>query len=396
MIKSRLISIKASKAVIIFVLTALISISGQTSAIPIDAYNQYKQALKDQRSKKFRKAKATFTKLANDHSYSPAMVELGIIEQKGYIGKPNYKKARGWMVKASKLDNPKAQYHLAKMFERGLGGEKNIDKAAKWRMRSAKLGNPVSQYDLGIMYLYGKGVEQNIEKATTWLVRSADKGYKYSKSRLYTMKRLLKSKKDEGDPVAHYLLGLLTRKGYAGFKSHDGDAYKLYSFAAEKGLANAQYELGQMYFYGRHVKKNHKKAAEFYKKASDKNHIFAMKKLAVMRLNKQGGLTDEISEILPLLEKTAEAAHQYSQRKLGYMYLVGDRVKQDKIKAYKLLLAAAKQNDAFSQRTLGQMYLQGNGVTKNLQEAAYWFTLAIENGDKDAKKMLKSLKSAND
>lgn len=370
--------------------------SGYIFAIPIDAYNQYKQALKDFKSKGYEKAQTQFIVLADKYSYAPAMLKLGVIEQKGYVAKPDYVKARDWFKKASELDNPEAQYHYAKMLERGLGGVKNIEESAKWRRRSAELGHEISLYDLGVMYFYGKGVEQDIEEAAALLMRSADKGYEYSKSRLFTMKRLLIEKKEKGDPIAYYLLGSLNRKGYAGLRPDDAEAFKLYSYAAEKGVARAQYELAQFYFYGRHVKKSYAKAAKYYKQASDQGHIFAMKKLAVMHLNKQGGLSDNLSDIIPLLEKSAAGAHQFSQRKLGYMYLVGDSVKQDKKKAFDLLLAAAKQNDAFSQRIIGDLYRDGDCVAKDLQEAAYWYTLAFENGDKDADERLKTLKNANE
>lgn len=366
--------------------------SGASNAIPLEAYNDYKLAVQDLKSKKYKKARAAFLKLAREQSYPPAMLKLGLMEQKGYIGKPNYPQAREWLKKAAELDNPKAQYRYAKMLERGLGGEKSIEKAAKWRKRSSELGHEISLYDLGVMYFYGKGVEQDIEEAAALLIRSADKGYKYSKSRLYTMKRLLVDKKKQGDPIAYYLLGTLTRKGYAGFRPNDADAFKLYSFAAEKGVARAQYEIAQLYFYGRHVKKDYAKAVKYYKLASDQGHIYAMKKLAVMHLNRQGGLSDKSPDIIPLLEKSAAGKHQYSQRKLGYMYLKGDMVKQNLRKAFELLMSAAKQNDAFAQRTIGQMYEKGNGITKNLGEAAYWYTLAIENGDKDAKELLQSVK----
>ena len=391
-----IIKTKSIKRVALSIIAAFIAFSGYVNALPIDAYNQYKQAVKQFRAKEYKSAQSVFAKLADEYSYAPAMLKLGVIQQKGYLAKPNYERARYWFKKASELDDPEAQYQYAKMLERGLAGEKNVEAAAKWRHRSAELGHKVSLYDLGIMYFYGKGVEQSIETAAIMLIKSADKGYKYSKSRLFTMKRLLNAEKEKGDAIAHYLLGTLNRKGYAGFRPNDADALKLYTYAAEKGVAKAQYEIAQFYYYGRGVKKSYKKAAKYYKLASDQGDIFAMKKLAVMHLNKQGGLSNKSLEIIPLLEKSAAGAHQYSQRKLGYMYLTGDMVKQDKKKAFDLLMAAAKQHDAFAQRTIGDMYQKGNGVTKDQNEATYWYTLAAENGDKDAKELLRRANNTNE
>lgn len=364
---------------------------GLSFAIPIDAYDQYKQGMKHFRAKEYRKAKKIFIDLSDKYSYSRAQLQLGKIEQKGNISKPDYVKARAWYLKAAEQDLSDAQNSYAALLDRGLGGEKDLVGAAKWRERSANMGHKVSQYDLGVMYFYGKGVEQNLERAATLFIKSADRGYDYSKNRLYTIKRMLLSLKEKEDPVAYYLLGTFYRKGFGGMRQEDKKAFEHYNFAAEKGLANGQYELAQFYFYGRNVKKNHAKAAELYKKAADQGHVFAMKKLAVMHLNRQGGLSDKSPDIVVLLKKSAEAGHQYSLKKLGYMYFIGDMVKQDKLVAFKLLFSAAKQGDIFSQKTLGKMYMEGDGVNKDIQEAAYWLTLAAENNDKEAKKLLKGI-----
>ncbi len=364
---------------------------GLSFAIPIDAYEQYKQGMKQFRSKEYRKAKKIFIELSEKYSYADAQLNLGIMEQKGYISKPNYVTAREWFLKAAKQGQADAQNRYAALLDRGIGGEKDLIQAAKWRKSSADLGHKVSQYDLGVMYFYGKGVEQDLERAATLFIKSADQGYDYSKNRLYTIKRMLLSLKDQDDPVAYYLLGTFYRKGFGGMRQEDKKAFEYYSLAAEKGLANGQYELAQFYFYGRSVKKNHIMAAKLYKKAADQGHIFAMKKLAVMHLNRQGGLSDKSPEIVILLGKSAEAGNQYSLKKLGYMYLIGDMVEQDKDMAFKLLLSAAQQGDLFSQKALGKMYMKGDGVAKNMQEAAYWLTLAAGNNDREAKKLMKQI-----
>lgn len=360
-------------------------------AIPIEAYEQYKQAMKYFRSKEYRKAKPIFIDLADKYSYPNAQFQLGIMEQKGHNAKPNYVKARDWYLKAAEQDQAEAQNKYAALLNRGLGGAKDLTQAAQWRERSANMGNKVSQYDLGVMYFYGKGVDQNLERATTLFIKSADQGYSYSKNRLYSIKRMLKNLKEKEDPVAYYLLGTFYRKGFGGLQQEDKKAFEYYSLAAEKGLANGQYQLAQLYFYGRSVKKSHAKAADLYKKAADQGHIFAMKKLAVMHINKQGGLSNKSPDIVTLLTKSANAGHQYSLKKLGYMYFIGDMVKQDKVMAYKLLMSAAKLGDIFSQKTLGKMYIKGDGVIKDIQEAAYWLTLAAENNDKEAKKLIKEM-----
>lgn len=54
-------------------------------------------------------------------------------------------------------------------------------------------------------------------------------------------------------------------------------------------------------------------------------------------------------------------------------------------------LKAAEQGDADAQYNLGWMYRKGKGVDKDYAKAAYWYTQAVEQGDKDAQAALKKL-----
>ena len=50
------------------------------------------------------------------------------------------------------------------------------------------------------------------------------------------------------------------------------EAAKWYQKAAEQGYAEAQFSLGQCYFYGNGVNKNKFEAAKWYQKAADQGH----------------------------------------------------------------------------------------------------------------------------
>ena len=49
-------------------------------------------------------------------------------------------------------------------------------------------------------------------------------------------------------------------------------AIEWYEKAAEQGDAEAQYNLGNMYYHGHGVDVNHKKAVEWFKKAAEQGH----------------------------------------------------------------------------------------------------------------------------
>ncbi|WP_375642392.1 MULTISPECIES: tetratricopeptide repeat protein [unclassified Bartonella] len=95
---------------------------------------------------------------SEDESYvSDALVKLA-----GYIKKgipqsfvkpdPSYA-AHLYMQAAVNYGNPKAQYHLGKIFLKGEGREKNLIQAARWFQLSAKKGNHSAQAMLGNMLL---------------------------------------------------------------------------------------------------------------------------------------------------------------------------------------------------------------------------------------------------
>ena len=57
---------------------------------------------------------------------------------------------------------------------------------------------------------------------------------------------------------------------------------------AEQGNAGAQYNLGQMYIYGRGVPEDYAEAAKWYRKAAEQGHANAQYNLGVMYDNGQG------------------------------------------------------------------------------------------------------------
>ncbi len=83
---------------------------------------------------------------------------------------PSYA-ARLYMQAAVNYGNPKAQYHLGKIFLKGEGREKNLIQAARWFQLSAKKGNPSAKAMLGNMLLQ----EGKIIRGTAMLTAAYEK-----------------------------------------------------------------------------------------------------------------------------------------------------------------------------------------------------------------------------
>ncbi len=112
-----------------------------------------------------------------------------------------------------------------------------------------------------------------------------------------------------------------------------------YRKAAEKGVAEAQYNLGFMYGEGEGVPQNFAEAVKWYRKAAEQGM----------------------------------AGAQFS---LGLMYRNGQGVPRDYARAAKWYRKAAEQGFTIAQYSLGLMYYDGEGVPQDDAQAHMWYNLA--------------------
>ena len=124
--------------------------------------------------------------------------------------------------------------------------------------------------------------------------------------------------------------------------------------AAEKGIAEAQFELGVCYHYGEGVAQDFVKATYWYRKAA-----------------KQG--------------------YSNAQYNLGNRYYKGEGVKQNYSKAVHWWLKSAKQGYSYAQLKVGLFYYQGLGVKQNTKKAKYWLYQAAVQGHPDAINALRQI-----
>ena len=115
---------------------------------------------------------------------------------------------------------------------------------------------------------------------------------------------------------------------------------------AEQGAANAQNDLGVMYYNGEGVPQDYVEAVRWYRLAADQG-------FAVAQLN------------------------------LGVMYDRGRGVPQDYVEAVRWYRLAVDQGFAAAQYNLGFMYDRGRGVTLDYVEALKWVNLAAARAASD-------------
>ena len=113
---------------------------------------------------------------------------------------------------------------------------------------------------------------------------------------------------------------------------------------AEGGDASAQNKLGLLYYEGKGVPQNHRKAKEWF-------------------------------------DKAVEQGHTGAQVNLGTLYLRGEGAPQSSQMALFWFARAAAHEDPLAFAKLGMMYSQGRGVLQDFIQAHMWYNLSAAHGE---------------
>jgi TPR repeat protein len=162
-----------------------------------------------------------------------------------------------------------------------------------------------------------------------------------------------------------YELGLGYYNGGFGVPKDFDEAVKWYRKAVDRGIANAQNNLGEMYTYGRAALED-------------------LAKNIMYEVDLCLGPPEDYDEALKWFRKAADQGHAEAQYSIGNMYFFGEGVPEDLAEAFKWYRMAAEQGHVVAQRRLGNIYFYGDGVTRDHAEAAKWWRKAAEQGDADA------------
>ncbi len=184
----------------------------------------------------------------------------------------------------------------------------------------------------------------------------------------------LKERADKGDAQARYQLGLRYAEGIDVARD-EAEAVRWFRKAAEQGYAAAQNDLGAMYAPGRGVKQDYAEALRWYRKAAEQGEAQAQNSLGAMYSLGQGAVQDDV-EAVRWFRKSAEQGFALAQSNLGAMYAEGRGVTQDGAEAVRWYSKASEQGLAGAGYNLGELYELGKGISRNTAEAYYWFALA--------------------
>ena len=171
-----------------------------------------------------------------------------------------------------------------------------------------------------------------------------------------------------------------------------GKAFEYFKLAseAEEPSADAMYNLGNCYLYGRGVKRDLQQAFFWNKKAAETGDLWAMNQLALVDY----GVEIPDSERIMWLKKAAELDDDTALYNLALRYLNGyDCIEPDEKLAVKLFRKSAKLDNPSAYYALYKCCTDGRGVRKNRQLALKYLHKSAELGYSKARKVLKKMAS---
>jgi TPR repeat protein len=186
--------------------------------------------------------------------------------------------------------------------------------------------------------------------------------------------------------------------------SGDGEHPELIKIA-EKGDAEAQYQLGMRYYNGTEagfvayskdggyaVAPNYAEAVKWFEKAAKQGHIAAQYEFGACYLHYRGVKRD-VDKAIEWLTKSAEKGYSSAQIELAEHYetfgifheygtyeVDANQERRVKAKAFEWYKKAAEQNDVRGQYGLGNCYVLGKGVDKDENTGYEWIRKAAEQG----------------
>ncbi|WP_425052243.1 tetratricopeptide repeat protein [Psychromarinibacter sp. S121] len=381
--------------------------------------------------------------VAQDHG--AAALLLARVYLSGSPEEPDYIRAGELLQAIAGPDVPEAAYLLAQLLQTGRAGEADPVRGFELMQIAAEAGHLGAQFGLARLYANGTGVAQDDAQAMRWLFQSADAGWAPAQMTLYEgynsgdgfpqdqAKALewLRKAAEAGYGAAEHVLGSNYLLGEGGVEEDAlrGVAYLVR--AAEKGIAEAQSNLGYAYYTGKGVGQDDVKALEWFREAADQGLARAAAAAAQMyeagrgaeadveravwyfRIADAGGnpyagarlgrlivsgdyTAEDQPELAPSwvaqaadagaegavdwLDARASEGDDMAHYLLAALYHESETVGTDPEKAVRHMRIAAEAGIVPAQLSMGLFYSEGYGVEQDLVQAHVWTNIAAANG----------------
>jgi TPR repeat protein len=146
---------------------------------------------------------------------------------------------------------------------------------------------------------------------------------------------------------------------------------------AQRGDANAQFNVGLLYAAGKGVRQDSRQASDWYRKAAEQGVAAAEYNLGVMYANGDGVQRD-VHEAVKWLQKASDAGIPMGREELANLY--GSKGIENYGKSFEHYKQAAAAGSPTAEFDLALLYDLGRGTPRNYEEAMKWYRKAADQG----------------
>jgi len=358
---------------------------------PLKQFEEIKPFLLDSNSVGYFLAEAHITQVSAAHS-------LGDIYFYGYGNeKKDLKLAEKFYLIAAKGNRVSTQVILAKQYFFGWGIEKDDNQAFFWFEKAALAGDAVAEYYMGHCRETGRGTVNNLEQAFMWYKKSAEHGDldaqfniaqgclfgKFGEKDVTKGLAQLKILAEQDHANSLFVLGSIALTEEKSLLQENQIAIEYIARAAKLEQVDAQKLLARLYLNKNYFSPDKKQALHWLREAAKAKDAEALYQLAVVLASENDHV--HTLESTDCLAESAQLGFMEAQLILGLMYLDGETVIQDPIKAIPLLEQAELQGSDKAQVVLGRLYSRRDGpVPTDYEKAFKYFQKAALQNNFDA------------
>jgi TPR repeat protein len=193
----------------------------------------------------------------------------------------------------------------------------------------------------------------------------------------------IRTRSERGEAEAEFELGTVYEFGKLGVIRDLVKAVNWYRKAASQNNSEAQCYLGVCYRNGAGVAKDYAEAVNWFRKAAEQDNAPAQNNLGVSYRNGEGVATDCV-EAVKWFRKGADQRNANAEFNLGACFETGQGVNRSNEEAVKWYRKAAEQNFASAQYNLAYCYYMGFGIARDYMEAVRWYRKAADQNDVSA------------
>lgn len=190
---------------------------------------------------------------------------------------------------------------------------------------------------------------------------------------------ILRDKAMSGNPADQHAFAKQSQ--ILGYKK---SAFNWYMKAAEQGYVDSELMVAYCYKVGSGVGIDYVKLIKWLRRAKSKGNPIAQFQLGELYFYGHGDIEKNYSRAFKFYKLSSEQEYYPSYFPLGECYYLGRGVEKDFSEAFKLYRMSSDINDSRGIFRLGLCYEFGIGVVKNVDESFRWYKISSKLGSKDA------------